>query len=120
MKPGKSALLQPAFFLLRRLVLAFAGVVFRESLITQLLLVWGQSIIAICIIGFANPFKTRAERWNEYFNEAIITGVLISIMCTSGMFLDSEKRALAGYFACGLITVQLAVSLLQLAHTTLI
>ena len=60
MKPGKSALLQPAFFLLRRLVLTFAGVVFRESLITQLLLVWGQSIIAICIIGFANPFKTRA------------------------------------------------------------
>ena len=40
MKSGKGVLLQPAFLILRRLMLSFAIVVFRDNLSVQIFLVW--------------------------------------------------------------------------------
>ena len=55
----------------------------------------------------------------EYFNEAIITGVLFCIMFMSGLNDDMQTRVLIGYIACGLIVLQLVVSLSLLIRTTL-
>ena len=58
LKSGKAVLLWPAFFFARRLIVAFAIVFFRETLIAQVYLIWAQSVIAHFIIGLTSPFKT--------------------------------------------------------------
>ena len=55
---GKSVLLHPFFFQVRRLVLVFAIVVCRDILIVQVYLIWAQTTIALYIIGLARPLKT--------------------------------------------------------------
>ena len=51
-------LLQPAFYLLRRLIVVVAIVVCKKNLIAQVYLIWAQSIIAHIIIGLVNPYIT--------------------------------------------------------------
>lgn len=59
LKSGKAVLMEPAFFMFRRLVMAFAIVVCRDILIVQVYLIWAQSTVAVTIIGFAKPYETR-------------------------------------------------------------
>ena len=55
---GRAVLMQPAFFYLRRLIMAVAIVVCRKTLIAQIFLIWAQSMIAHFIISLASPYKT--------------------------------------------------------------
>ena len=100
-------LLHPAFFLLRRLIVAFAIVVGRETLILQIYLIWAQSVTAVAIISYTNPFETGAERRTEYFNEVVSVWILFASMCLSNFGPDSETKVYVGYFICGLIAFHL-------------
>jgi len=55
---GKMVFLQPGFFLVRRLMLAIAVVVAYDTLIVQIFIIMGQSIIAVIIANYTRPFKS--------------------------------------------------------------
>ena len=57
---GRTVLLEPFFFQMRRLILVFAVVVCKDILIVQIYLIWAQTTIALYIVGLARPYKTPA------------------------------------------------------------
>ena len=117
---GKVVLLQPAFFLVRRQIMAFAIVVCREILIVQIYLIWAQSTAAVYIIGLVNPYKANSQERTEYFNEAIQVAVLIMTMGLSDAVFDAETKVNLGYVVCGLIVFHLVMSVARMTGISLI
>ena len=103
--------MQPAFFLLRRLILAIAVVILYDVLIGQIFLIWGQSTIALFIIEFTRPFKTQAERRMEIFNEVILMLVLYTMMCFTDFVPEIETKMLIGWVACTLVALHFSINL---------
>jgi hypothetical protein len=111
LKSGKTVFLQPSFFLLRRLILAFAVVVVQEVLIGQIYLIWLQCIIAVCVMEYAYPFKTQGERRMELFNEVILILVLYTMMCFTQFVPEVDTREKIGYVSSGLVALHFLVNL---------
>ena len=57
LKRGSVIFLQPAFFLLRRLILAIAVVLLSDYLIVQIYLMVAQILIAVFILEYVKPLK---------------------------------------------------------------
>ena len=111
LKSGKIVFLQPAFFLLRRLMLAFAIVIVQEVLIGQIYLIWGQCTIALCVMEYTYPFKTKNERRMELFNEVILVCVLYTMMCFTQFVPEVETKEKVGYVSSGLVALHFLVNL---------
>ena len=92
LESGRAVLLEPAFFLFRRLVMAFAIVVCRHILIVQIILIWAQTTTAVYIIGFVKPYTTRGKAAFEIFNELTIVSVLYTVLCFSDIVLEEETK----------------------------
>ena len=120
LQSGRPVFLYPAFFLLRRLILAFAVVVCYEYLIAQIYLVWAQCIIALLIIEFARPFNTQSERRMEIFNEINLMLVLYTMMCFTPLVPSIETRLLIGWVACGLVASHLFINLSIMLRSSII
>ena len=56
LEEGPKVLLQPLFFLLRRMLLAIAVVIFDQVLIWQIMLMALQIVASVIIIGNVKPF----------------------------------------------------------------
>ena len=118
LKSGKVALFQPSFFLIRRFVLAFAVVIYHENLFAQVYLVWAQSIITVFIIDLAGPYKTRAERIMERFNEIILMLVLYTMFCFTSWVPSIEVKLPVGYVACALVFLHFVTNLFLMSRTS--
>ena len=92
LESGRAVLLEPAFFLFRRLEMAFAIVVCRHILIVQVYLIWAQTTIAIYIIGFTDPYTSKAKAMIEIFNELTIVSVLYTVLCFSDFVPEEETK----------------------------
>ena len=103
--------MQPAFFLIRRLIIVIAVVVVWDTFIGQVFLIWIQCIIALFIMEFARPFKTKAERRIEIFNEVILMSVLYTMMLFTDFVPEVETKVLIGWLSCFLVALHFIVNL---------
>ena len=69
---SKMVLIQPVFFILRRLMMAIAIVIVNKVLIWQIFLMASQIVASTIIIGNVVPFKLKSKMKSEYFNEIIL------------------------------------------------
>ena len=91
LKNGWPVFFWPAFFLIRRLILAVV-VVCVPYLIGQFYLVWAQSIISVMILGHAKPLLLNASYKREFFNEVIMMWVLATMICFSNWLTDMDLK----------------------------
>ena len=120
LESGRAVLLEPAFFMFRRLMVPFAIVVCRHILIVQVYLIWAQTTIAIIIIGFANPYISKAKAKIEFFNELTIISVLYTVLCFSDFVLEEETKVQVGNLACSIVSLHLVVSISMIIRTSLL
>ena len=110
LKRGRWIFLQPAFFLIRRLILAFT-VVMVPYLIAQIYLVIAQSLISLLIVDYVHPFKDRSQRKMEIFNEVILVLVLYTMMCFTPWVQEVESKVRIGYLSCFFVATHFVVNL---------
>ena len=108
---GKKVFLWPAFFLIRRSILAIS-VVLVPSLIGQFYLFWLQCIIAAIILGYARPFVDKARYKMEFYNETTMMLVLTTMLCFTPWLQNVELKTNIGFVACGLVVIHLLVNLI--------
>jgi len=107
---GPRALTHPMWFLVRRFFMGLIVVVFRNSLIFQVMLKAASIITSVIIIG-AVPFETRKKKNTEFFNEVIIMFVMYSILCFSPFVPDIGARSKIGFFCCIVVALHLLANL---------
>jgi hypothetical protein len=88
LQEGRKVLLQPIFFLFRRLLLALTVVTFNDVLIVQIYLIAGQTIASIMIIGLIKPFDDEKQNFIEMANEMFILFTLYGMICFSPFITD--------------------------------
>ena len=120
LESGRAVLLEPAFFMCRRFIVAFAIVVCRHILIVQVYLIWAQTTIAVYIIGFADPYTSKAKAVIEIFNELTIISVLYTIICLSDFVPEEETKVQVGNFACAIVSLHLVVSISRIMRTSIL
>lgn len=114
---GTKILLQPSFFLLRRLLLALAVSSVGQTLIWQIYLMTAQIIIQIIIIG-SNIYESRSKSNLEYFNEIILLFVLYTVFCFSPWIYDAEIKFNIGYLVILVVMLHIVVNLLLMLIST--
>ena len=113
---SKMVLLQPVFFIFRRLMLAIAIVVFNKVLIWQIFLMASQIVASTIIIGNVAPFKLHSKNKTELFNEVILMFVMYTIICFSPFVPDLEVKHGIGYLCMAIISVHLLVNLVNMGR----
>ena len=99
---GAWVFMQPAFFLIRRLILAVT-VVAVPYLIVQIYLVTTQSLISLLIVEYVRPFSSPSQRRMELFNEVLLILLLYTMMCFTPWISDVETKYQTGYLSCLLV-----------------
>ena len=89
---SKMVLIQPVFFILRRLMMAIAIVIVNKVLIWQIFLMASQIVASTIIIGNVVPFKLKSKMKSEYFNEIILMFVMYAVICFSPFVADLEVK----------------------------
>ena len=107
---SKVVLVQPFFFLLRRLMLAVAIVNMQKVLIWQIMVMSSQIVASVIIIGNVRPYKLSQTRKVETLNEVLLMFVMYTILCFSPFVPDVQVRFSIGYICVGAILSHLAVN----------
>ena len=100
---GRIVLLQPTWFLLRRLTLSIAVVIFYDKLIVQVYLVVAQIIIQVIIYGYARPFKDSSRVPMELFNEVILMCLLYTMICFTAWIQNIEMKFNIGFVSIAVV-----------------
>ena len=111
MKSGSRVLLWPAFFLLRRILLA-VSIISIDKFFLQIYLTWLQLILALVILGSGKLFMSRSRLRMEYFNEVVMMWVLLTMFCFTPWVEDVELKVHVGFASCGLIILHFLMSLI--------
>ena len=111
MDKGHNVLLQPFYFLLRRLLMAIVAVVFRNFLWMQIFLTAMTIVAAVILIGEADFFETSFKKKMEFANEVLVMFMLYSMISFSPFVPDIDTRFKMGYFCCIVEAFALAANL---------
>lgn len=111
MRHGPMVLLQPIWFLVRRLVLATIVVFLGQTAIWQIALMTLTVITQVIILGRVEPFVDKNKMYFEFFSETIVMLVMYTLICFTPFLPDLEMRFRLGYICIGIISVHLLVSL---------
>lgn len=110
-------LLQPAFFLARRLLLACTVCLIKQTLVMQIMLMAFQIITSVIILG-ENVFRSKAQRNLEYFNETVLMFTMYTIFFFSPWVAQSAVRFMAGYITIIVVSLHLLINLFVIARST--
>jgi len=91
LKKGPLIFLQPAFFLVRRVILAVTIVVVPH-IIVQIYLIVAQTLVAVIIMQYIKPFSDASKLKIEVFNETILVLVLYTMICFTPWIRDVEAK----------------------------
>jgi FtsH-binding integral membrane protein len=119
MRKGPIIVIQPTYFLLRRLLMAVLVVYARESLITQLFIKTMSIIAAVCLIGFVEALHTPSRRNFEFVNESIIMAVLYCMICFSPFVPDPNPRYTMGWVCCLLVGGHLGINIFLIFYKSI-
>ena len=118
LRVGKLVLVQPFFFLVRRLMIAIAIVIVNQVLIWQIMLMASQIVASVIIIGNVRPYRHPSKRKIEIFNEIILMVVMYTIICFSDLVPNIEARFTIGYVCMATISTHLGVNFIIIGKTT--
>jgi len=110
--------MQPIWFLVRRLLLAFMVVFLSTTVIWQISLMAMNVIVQVILLGRVAPFKNRFSNHYEMFSETIVMMVMYHLVCFTPFVPDLEVRFMLGYTVSAVICLHLLVSLGILAKAT--
>jgi len=110
--------MQPIWFLVRRLLLAFMVVFLSTTVIWQISLMAMNVIVQVILLGRVAPFKNRFSNHFEMFSETIVMMVMYHLVCFTPFVPDLKVRFMLGYTVSAVICLHLLVSLVILAKAT--
>ena len=117
-RKGKKIFIQPIFFLLRRLILAYTVVHMNDNFAGQIAVILLQTLTSLMILSFLEAFINGRRHNMELFNELIMLMTLYTIMCFSDWLGDLEVQFKIGYVACALIGFHFGLNLFLIIVTT--
>ena len=103
LRKGKKILIQPVFFLLRRIVLAYTIVYMKDNFAGQVIVIYLQTLASVIILSSVHAFESKQRHRMEFFNEAILLLILYTILCFSDWLDDEELQLKIGFVSCSLI-----------------
>ena len=118
LRSGKMVLLQPMWFLVRRLLLAIIVVLLRTTVIWQISLMTLTVITQVIILGRVEPFLEKNTIRFEIFSEVILMLVMYHMICFTPFVSDIKVRVYLGYMVCAVVCFHLLISLGLLAKGT--
>ena len=70
-----------------------------------------QSIVALIILDYIRPLKSKSIHKNEKFNEIVTLLLLYTFLSFTDWVPNLETKFKLGYVACGLISLHLAINI---------
>jgi len=119
LRNGEMVLLQPIWFLLRRLMLAVMVVFLNTAVIWQIALMTANVITQVIILGLVQPFVLPSKTRYELFSECVVMLVMDHMICFTPFVADLGVRFGLGYSVCTVLSVHLAYCFGILIKTTL-
>ena len=113
LKKGIIVLIQPIFFLLRRLILTLSVVLLDQTLIWQVMLLYFQVIVSIIIISYIEVEKTiyRQSRREKILNELMLLMTMYACLCFSEWLPEPKIRFNISYGLIGSLFLSIAIIL---------
>jgi len=118
LRHGKLVLMQPLWFLARRLLLAVMVVFLSTTVIWQVSLMTLTVIVQVILLGLVAPFKRRFSNHFETFSECIVMVVMYHLICFTAFVPDIEVRFKLGYSVSAVVCLHLLISIALLAKAT--
>jgi len=97
LRNGEMVLLQPLWFLYRRLILAVIVVFLGYTVIWQISLMTFTVITQVIILGRVAPFISKEENSYEIFNECIVMLIMYHLIYFTPFVPSVELRFKLGY-----------------------
>lgn len=116
-RKGKKILIQPMFFLLRRLVLGYAVVYMNDNFAGQIMVIALQTLASAMVLSYVHAFKSMQRHRMEFFNEVVFLLILYTILCFSDWLGDEELQLKIGFVSCSLICIHLGLNFLLIIVT---
>jgi len=110
LRNGKMVLLQPVWFLVRRLLLAIIVVLLKTTVIWQISLMTLTVITQVIILGRVGPFVEKSKIRFEFFSEVTLMLVMYHMICFTPFVPDVQVRFNLGYSVCAVISFHLLLS----------
>ena len=118
LRNGRMVVLQPIWFLTRRLLLAIIVVFLGSTVIWQIALMTMTVITQVIILGRVAPFTLPNKTRFEMFSEGIVMLVMYHLICFTPFVPEVEMRFKLGYLVCASVCIHLLVSITILLTAT--
>ena len=115
----RSVLLFPVFFLVRRIMVAYA-VVYLESFISQMVVWLVQTLLAFAVLHNGNVLQSATQRRLETMNEAIMLALLNLILCFTDWMEDEYMKYQIGFVVILLTCSQIVISIAVILYSNLV
>ena len=116
-RKGKEVLLQPFWFLVRRLLLALAVVFLESGVIWQISILTMTVIVQVIILGRVGPFRDQRKNRFELFNEGFVFVVLYHCICFTPFVPDIDTRYYLGYLVIVVISIHMVINIVIIVKT---
>jgi len=118
LRNGRMVLLQPVWFLVRRLLLAIIVVLLNTTVIWQISLMTFTVITQVIILGRVGPFGKKSKTSFEFFSEGILMLVMYHMICFTPFVPEVQVRFYLGYSVCAVVCFHLLISFGLMAKAT--
>jgi len=117
LRKGRDVLLQPFWFLVRRLLLALAVVFLESGVIWQISILTMTVIVQVIILGRVGPFREQSKNSFELFNECFVLVVMYHCICFTPFVPDIATRYYLGYLVIVVISIHMVINIVLIAKT---
>lgn len=112
---GKRVLVWPAFFVLRRLLMAHA-VIYSDKFIYQAFMLMTQVLFAIIYFANARPWEDRSQWKKQLAREVLLLVAYYHLVCFTPFFEDPSKQYIVGYSLIVIVGSHFAFGLAQIVY----
>jgi hypothetical protein len=109
---GRIVLLQPAFFMFRRFLMAVTIVFIYDMFSVQFFVTAMSIVFAVIITGHVKPFEKMEKHTFEQLNEVFLMVLIYHFVCFTPFLPDPIVRVRIGFSFMGLELLNIAGSLL--------
>lgn len=106
----KSNVLVPLYFYIRRLLLSFAVIYWRDDLYLQLFQMYAQVVAHVIIVGQLRPHTTNYEFVVTILNELFVLACTYLFMSCSHWVSDRDTKSGIGYVLCLVVALHWLVN----------
>lgn len=116
LRKGHIVLIQPTFYVLRRIHLALTVVYLEQWFIWQSYMLFAQVIFSIIMVGHIKPWREPMQWKSQLFNEMVILVVYYHLMCFTPFFPDYDNQYTVGYSVIVIVSLHIFYSIAFMAY----